>query len=511
MKKTTFCATFLTVISAAALFAQEDRAESGRRSVPDLVQTAELKATLERGRKGSAVRRAARTFSGQPVFPVAKLGGAKQGNPGDAAAAPPADPTTILQVKSARFAVLETSGAGAATERTSASEIKNMKGATNARTDYFDPRAQMITPVDASILSPTQTFVWTSGSGVGDYFLEIGSCFECNDLVSENEGLNLSRTVPLPVDGRLIYVTLFSLIGGNWYYIDYQYQASQGPSGFPARMTSPANGATLNSRQTFVWDGGYNVDAFYLQVGTCAGCADLLDENEGQNLSRTLSIGNDGNTLFVRLYSLIQGTWWYYDYQYRDPSHVVLRVVRVNIANSLAYAVNVSVNGTLIGSCPAGTTAGKDVEVGDNLTVSFEVIQPTLNGRSLGDPMSGVFSAISNPFGTYEFSVGYQIGNTFFFQPLVTNHTSIGLEMEVNGGYQAENRCYCAAPAGATRVQFGYYSWFENSNVRLFPEGSNYTGRYIFFGIDSTGAGTSLNPFITGADAHVELIANRTP
>ena len=511
MKKTAFYATFLMAMAAAAIDAQDDRVESVRRTVPELVHPGGSKAILEKGRKGSATRRPSQTFSGQPVFPVAKLGGAKPGNPADAAATPSADATTTLQVKSARFALLETSDLGAVNERASASATKSVKEPANPKTDYFDPRAQMIVPVDGSVLNPTQTFIWNQGNGVGDYFLEIGSCFECNDLVSEDEGLNLSRTVPLPVDGRLIYVTLFSWIGGNWYYIDYQYEAAQGPTGYPARMTSPASGSTLSSRQTFTWDGGYNVDAFYLQIGTCEGCANMLDENEGQNLSRIVNLPSDGNTVFVRLFSLIQGTWWYYDYQYRDPAPQPTRWVRVNINNHLAYAVNISVNGSLIGSCPAGTLAGKDVEVTGSLTVSFELVRPTLNGRALGDPMSGVFTTFTNPSGTYEFVVGYEVGKTFFFQPLVTNRTSMSLEMEVNGGYQAENRCYCAAPAGATRVQFGYYYWYQNSNVRLFPAGSGYVGRYIFFGIDSTGAGTSLNPYITGDDAHVELVATRTP
>ena len=515
MTKTVLYTTILAAIAGAAGYAQENQAASTNgRQVLELVRNTESKAMFEQGRKGSAGRRPAKPFSGNPVFRGTKFSELKQGSPADSANSPSSAPdvTNAIEIKAARFALLGTSSSGPVSARGSVSEAmsKTGKSAKSSVVDYSDPRAQMITPVDGSNLYPTQGFVWSTGADVIDYFLEIGSCFECNDLLSENEGQNLSRTVPLPVDGRSIFVTLFSLIGGNWYYIDYQYQAAQGGYAFAAQMTSPSNGSTLNSSQMFVWDGGYGVDDFYLQIGSCQGCNDILDENEGQNLSRTLGIPTDGRTVFARLFSSIQGTWWYYDYQYRAPMAQPTQHVRVNIVNNLAYAVNVSVNGTLIGSCPAFTTAGQDVDV-STLTVSFAVIQPTLNGNTLGDPMSGVFSTYYNPSGTYNFTVGNHIGNTDYFLPLITNHTYADLEIAVNGGLQAENRCNCTAPAGGTRVATGYYLWYSNSNVRLYQNGTNYRGRYLFFGVDSNGAGTSFASLVTGLDAEIELVANQVP
>ena len=493
MNKTLIYTTILAFFSGIAGYAQESR------QVMELKRDTESRTVLEHGRKGSPTRRPPKTVGGRPVWPAAaaaKMGGAKQGDPG--AAAPRTEPTTSIDIKSARFALLETSAA--ATNR-------RAKGNT---IDYSDPLAQMIVPTDGSTLYPTQSFTWSAGNGVEDYFLEIGSCFECNDLLSENEGQNLSRAVPLPLDGRAIFVTLFSLIDGNWYYIDYQYLASQGGNAFPAAMTFPANGSTLNSPQLFTWDGGYGANDFYLQIGSCQGCNDILDEDEGQNLSRTIGLPTDGRTVFARLFSAIQGTWWYYDYQYRAPVAPVGQHVRVNIVNNLAYAVNVSINGTVVGSCPAFTTAGTDVNV-STLTVSFTVLQPTLNGRTLGDPMSGIFSTYSNPSGTYNFTVGNHIGNTDYFLPLVTNRTSSALEIEVNGGLQAENRCNCTAPAGSTRVATGYYLWYSNSNVRLYQSNANYNGRYIFFGVDSNGVGTSFTSMVSGLDAEIELLVTQAP
>ncbi len=125
--------------------------------------------------------------------------------------------------------------------------------------------------------------------------------------------------------------------------------------------------------------------------------------------------------------------------------------------------------------------------------------------------MSGVFSTYNNPSGTYNFTVGNHIGNTDYFLPLITNHTYADLEIEVNGGLQPENRCNCTAPAGGTRIATGYYLWYSNSNVRLYENGTNYRGRYLFFGVDSNGVGTSFASFVTGLDAEIELVANQVP
>jgi len=108
-------------------------------------------------------------------------------------------------------------------------------------------------------------------------------------------------------------------------------------------------------------------------------------------------------------------------------------------------------------------------------------------------------------------SRGYPVGSNYYFLPLITNRTSVGLEIEVNGGLQAENRCNCVASAGETRAASGYYLWYLNSNVRLFRNGANYSGSYIYFGVDSNGAGTPLTNFVTGSDAEVELLATKAP
>lgn len=466
-------------------------------------------AVSEHGRMGTKTRRAARSFSGTPIIPLNQHGKAKLGSPADAATCADCVPENTVEIKSAaRFATFQ-----AGTAKTARKTSRKSVSARATAFDPLDPRAQMITPEDGSTLEPTQAFEWSAGDSVDDYFLEVGSCFECNDILGEDEGQNLIRTVSLPLDGRMIYVSLFSSIDGEWYEIDYEYQAASGSEPVAARMISPANGATLGSPQAFFWDGGYMVDAHYLQVGSCEGCNDLYDANEGANLTATVSIPTDARTVFTRLWSYIQGDWYYYDYQYRAPEAVTNaggngggNNVRIDIANPFAYPVNISVNGRVLESVPAFKTAGTNVNV-TSLSLSFELIQPTLGSRTLGDPVSGIFQTISNPAGKYLFQISTHIGNSNYFMPLITNHTSEALAIEVNGGLQAENQCGCNAPANADRVGAGYYLLFSNSNVRLFPANADYKGKYVYFGTDAN----PLYKLITDSSAEVNLVVTRVP
>jgi hypothetical protein len=357
-------------------------------------------------------------------------------------------------------------------------------------------------------LPPEQTFAWTAGSSVSEYYLWIGSCFQCADILDESEQLNLSRTVSLPNDGRIIYTTLFSFIGGSWYYVDYQFYTLNGE--VPAYLSSPSNGATLGSPQTFTWTPGTKVTDYYLWVGSCQDCADILNENEGSNTSRTITLPVDGRTIFVTLYSFINGNWYYYDYQFRAG---ILGTHRVFVTNNLAYNLDVFVNTVYVGTVSAYSTQYADVTVA-SLQLSFELVRPTLNGNVLGDSVAGYFDEIYSPSGNYSFNVTNQIGTDSYFLPLITNNTGFALEIEVNGGLQAQNKCNCDAPAYSTNVASGYYLLYANSNVRMFFPADNYTGPYIFWGEDANGTyspGGSLPQYVQSNSGILYLTANSIP
>jgi len=87
------------------------------------------------------------------------------------------------------------------------------------------------------------------------------------------------------------------------------------------------------------------------------------------------------------------------------------------------------------------------------------------------------------------------------------------LAIEVNDGLNAESRCHRTAPAYLTKLGTGYYRFFSDSNVRLFWADSNYTGRYIFCGVDAdanTSRGGSLGSLRAGTGI-TEVIITSTP
>jgi hypothetical protein len=455
---------------------------------------------VAQGALGSPTRKPARTFSGNIEHTFAQPDPGQKGTPTLPTARQPsgtaANMVTIRSSRQAQFVI----GSGAAPKAKTQTEVAHV---------VSEPWAELTSPAYGVTLAPVQTFTWTAGTGVTEYYLWIGSCHDCTDLLDQDEGLNKTQTVALPVDGRRIYATLFSWIDGNWYWVDYQFNAASS-AGVAATLTSPANGSTLSSPQTFTWSAGYLVTDYYLWIGSCPGCNDIVNEDENQNLSRTLTLPAGGATVYLTLFSYIQGNWFYWQYEFQEATG---QPVRVFVDNELGYALNVYINGNAVGSVDAFNTQYADATVA-SLTVSFELIQPTLNGKALGDPVSGYFQRIDNPSGDYTFTVNNQIGNDFYMLPEISNDTGTGLDIDVNAGLTAENKCYCSAPAYTQNVTAGYYQLFSNSNVRLYITGRNYTGPYEFFGEDSNGEIASsglLYKFAAANSGIVHLVASFVP
>lgn len=90
------------------------------------------------------------------------------------------------------------------------------------------PKAELTSPTPGSTLPGSAvTFTWTTGSGVSQYWLSVGSTAGSQDLYNQSQGTNLSVTVSgLPTDGRTLYVRLWSFINGIWEGNDYTYTAA---------------------------------------------------------------------------------------------------------------------------------------------------------------------------------------------------------------------------------------------------------------------------------------------
>lgn len=178
--------------------------------------------------------------------------------------------------------------------------------------------ALLTSPANGTGISVSPTFQWSAGSGVTSYALWVGSTPGGYDLYSANEGSALSRTVSVPGDGRKIYVTLHSLIGGAYQSIGYQFI---GNGTQPTAISSPGTGSTLTSTSaTFTWPTANTTYALW--IGTAPRSYNLYAGLEGTSFSKTINnlLPSDGSPVYVTLYSWVNGAWqpsdhWYHAWQ----------------------------------------------------------------------------------------------------------------------------------------------------------------------------------------------------
>ena len=90
----------------------------------------------------------------------------------------------------------------------------------------------------------------------------------------------------------------------------------------PAYMLSPLSGTTLSgATATFSWRAGLGATQYSLALGTTPGGSDVYNQSQGTNTSVTVNgIPTAGQPLYVRLSSLIGGSWQYRDYTYTEFS-----------------------------------------------------------------------------------------------------------------------------------------------------------------------------------------------
>ncbi len=173
----------------------------------------------------------------------------------------------------------------------------------------------LTTPTPGSTLtSSTVTFDWTAGSpGPYSYWMDIGNTAGGNNYYSSGNLGNVQTTTVngLPTDGSTIYVTLYTLIGGNWVGNAYTYTALNATSGLAA-MQSPTPGSTLSgTTATFTWSSDANATGYWVDIGSSAGGNNIYSSgNLGTALTTTVfTLPANGSTIYVSLYSNVGGQW----------------------------------------------------------------------------------------------------------------------------------------------------------------------------------------------------------
>jgi hypothetical protein len=195
-------------------------------------------------------------------------------------------------------------------------------GTTQTSTDFTyhaETAATMITPVAGSMFAgPSETFNWTTVSGVTGYALWLGSTgVGSHDLNYGGIHNVTSLTVNgLPVNGETIYARLITEIGSTLTSVDYTYKAAA-----VATMTSPTPGSTFaGASVTFDWTSVSGATGYALWIGTTGVGSHDLQEG-GVHTATTLTYANmptNGETIYVRLYTSFNGTLQSVDYQYKS-------------------------------------------------------------------------------------------------------------------------------------------------------------------------------------------------
>jgi hypothetical protein len=115
-----------------------------------------------------------------------------------------------------------------------------------------------------------------------------------------------------------VYVTLYSLVGGQWLNNQYTYTAYNNASG-KGVITIPTPGSTFTgSTVTFNWTAGTGATAYWLDAGSTPGGNQYHQSgNLGNVLTTTVNgLPTNGSTVYVTLYSLVNGQWLNNQYTY---------------------------------------------------------------------------------------------------------------------------------------------------------------------------------------------------
>jgi len=174
------------------------------------------------------------------------------------------------------------------------------------------------------VLPTSQTFTWSTGTGVTYYDLLVGTTAPGSfDLANiQHTAATSSGAITIPANGLTVYVRLSSKIGGSWTNNDYTFTESPAAAAVLLTPTSSGGvGGVLTNPQTFTWSAGTGATYYDLLVGTGGvGHYELANIQHTNSLtSGPIAIPTGGHTIYVRLSTKIAGTWTNYDYTFTEP------------------------------------------------------------------------------------------------------------------------------------------------------------------------------------------------
>jgi serine protease len=177
----------------------------------------------------------------------------------------------------------------------------------------------MISPANGSTFGSTNvTFTWSLGTGNSQYFLYVGNSPGSSEYFYSYISGGSTAVSGLPTDGRNVYVRLWSLNNGQWLFNDYNYQGCACGGNQLPKITSPANTSKFGSTSVnFSWTAGSGGSQYFLYVGNSVGSSEYFYNYISGGSTAVGGLPTDGRSIYVRIWSLINGQWFYNDYIYR--------------------------------------------------------------------------------------------------------------------------------------------------------------------------------------------------
>ncbi len=216
---------------------------------------------------------------------------------------------------------------------------------------FIDAPAVLTTPTPGSTLAGSSvTFVWTAGSGVTMYQLQLGTTGvgSSNVFNTGHIAATSAAMTGLPTFGVKMYARLWSLIGGVWSSLDYTYTEAGSP--VPSVLSTPAPGSVLSGASvTFTWTTGGGIKAYQLDLGTLGvGSTNLYNSGHVFTTSTNVTgIPTFGQKIYARLWSdTNNGVWESVDFTYTEAGAPVLAVLTSPAPGSTLAGANVTFSWT---------------------------------------------------------------------------------------------------------------------------------------------------------------------
>jgi len=302
--------------------------------------------------------------------------------------------------------------------------------------------------------SGTVTFTWTAGTGATQYtqyWLDVGSTLGGQQYTTGNLGTLQSKTVNgLPLNGSMVYVTLYTLVGGvggQWFSNVYTYTMLN-PTGTLAAMLTPGPGTTLTGQVvTFTWSADPNATAYWLDIGSTPNGQQYLTGNLETATSVVVDpLPTDGSEVYVTLYSEVGGQWFSNAYTYTAATGFTL-VQHVN-------------NPSCVSSTTCLIVLDKSIAAGDLL-----IFESSMSGAS-------IMTKTDNGIGTFVqcvSCVGFDASSLY-------SETSGGWILSASAQSTAITVTFSVAAGGA--VEMWEYSYTNTTGGTLGFDGANQNESY---------------------------------